>query len=154
MIEKRWSELNFVTLTNRDFFPSPTAWEDQVLYFLMLDRFSDGKEQGYCDNEGNIVASGITPMFKNEDRGNATKTAGGEKSLVRSRREIRRRHAERAGEQNGLFETPRRDRDLGQPDFQASRFSGFRSRLRHSELSRCGPAFPHAPVSTNMNKIL
>lgn len=67
MIEKRWSELNFATLTNRDFFPSPAAWEDQVLYFLMLDRFSDGKERGYRDNEGNIVASGTTPMFKNED---------------------------------------------------------------------------------------
>ncbi len=41
----------------------------------MLDRFSDGKEQGCRDNEGNIVASGVTPMFKDENRGNATKTA-------------------------------------------------------------------------------
>lgn len=75
MIEKSLSELNFATLTNHEFFPSPAAWEDQVLYFLMLDRFSDGKEQGYRDNEGNIVAGGTTPMFKNGDRGNATRTA-------------------------------------------------------------------------------
>jgi len=75
MIEQRLSELNFATLTDREFFPSPAAWEDQVLYFLMLDRFSDGKEKGYRDNAGNIVAGGITPMFKNEDRGNATRTA-------------------------------------------------------------------------------
>jgi len=75
MIEQRLSELDFATLTNREFFPSPAAWEDQVLYFLMLDRFSDGKEQGYRDNEGNLVAGGATPMFKNEDRGNATRTA-------------------------------------------------------------------------------
>ena len=75
MIEQRLSELNFATLTNRKFLPSPAAWEDQVLYFMMLDRFSDGKEQGYRDNEGNVVASGVTPRFKNEDRGNATRTA-------------------------------------------------------------------------------
>ncbi|MGH7495163.1 MAG: alpha-amylase family glycosyl hydrolase [bacterium] len=75
MIEQRLSTLDFAILTDREFFPSPAAWEDQVLYFLMLDRFSDGKEQGYRDNEGNIVASGMTPLFKNEDRGNATRTA-------------------------------------------------------------------------------
>ena len=29
----------------RTYFPSPDDWEDQVIYFLMADRFSDGKEQ-------------------------------------------------------------------------------------------------------------
>jgi glycosidase len=28
----------------RTYFPSPEAWEDQILYFLLIDRFSDGKE--------------------------------------------------------------------------------------------------------------
>ncbi len=42
---------------------SPAAWEDQVLYFLMLDRFSDGREQGYRDVAGNVVAGGTTPSF-------------------------------------------------------------------------------------------
>ena len=38
MTEKRLTELAFETLCNRDFFPSPAAWEDQVLYFLMFPR--------------------------------------------------------------------------------------------------------------------
>ena len=51
-IEKSLLELDFASLTRRTFTPSPAAWEDQVLYFLLLDRFSDGKEKnGYRDNE-------------------------------------------------------------------------------------------------------
>lgn len=71
MIEKKLSEINFTELTNREFFPSPAAWEDEVLYFMMLDRFSDGKEQGYIDNNGNTVTNGSTPMYTNDDAGNA-----------------------------------------------------------------------------------
>ncbi|HEY9663698.1 MAG TPA: hypothetical protein V6C65_35060 [Allocoleopsis sp.] len=37
------------------YFPSPIAWEDQVFYFMMLDHFSDGNENGYRDNQGNVV---------------------------------------------------------------------------------------------------
>lgn len=48
----------------RQYTPSPAAWEDQVLYFLMLDRFSDGRETGYRDTAGNPVATGSTPVFK------------------------------------------------------------------------------------------
>jgi len=45
---------------------SPTAWEDQVFYFLLVDRFSDGKEIGYRDNNG-VSVSGIgTPLFSAE----------------------------------------------------------------------------------------
>jgi hypothetical protein len=39
-IEKSLQELDFASLTRRTFTPSPAAWEDQVLYFLLLDRFS------------------------------------------------------------------------------------------------------------------
>jgi hypothetical protein len=46
MIEKSALDLDFAALTRRTFTPSPAAWEDQVLYFLLLDRFSDGQEQG------------------------------------------------------------------------------------------------------------
>jgi glycosidase len=53
------------------YFPSPSAWEDQVFYFLMLDRFSDDKEQAYRDIQGNLVTSGTTPLFKPGDRNNA-----------------------------------------------------------------------------------
>jgi len=52
MVEKSLSELNLLALSNKKFYPSPAAWEDQVLYFMLLDRFSDGKEQGYLDNSG------------------------------------------------------------------------------------------------------
>lgn len=71
MVEKRLTELNFEELCNRDFFSSPAAWEDQVLYFLMLDRFSDGKEKGYIDNNGKKVTSGSTSLYRNKDSGNA-----------------------------------------------------------------------------------
>lgn len=75
MIEKALAELDWQSLgANRKYFPSPSAWEDQVLYFLMLDRFSDGQENGYKDNEGNIVKSGKTPPFTPTDAGNAIKT--------------------------------------------------------------------------------
>ncbi len=75
MVEKRLSELDFNQLTQRKFFPSPAAWEDEVLFFLMLDRFSDGKEKGgYKDNNGKKVTTGSTPLYKSEDAGNATST--------------------------------------------------------------------------------
>ena len=40
-IEKSLLKLDFASLTRRTFTPSPAAWEDQVLYFLLLDRLSD-----------------------------------------------------------------------------------------------------------------
>jgi hypothetical protein len=39
-IEKSLLELDFASLTRRTFTPSQPAWEDQVLYFLLLDRSS------------------------------------------------------------------------------------------------------------------
>ncbi|HLL47442.1 MAG TPA: alpha-amylase family glycosyl hydrolase, partial [Longimicrobiaceae bacterium] len=74
MAEKTLAEIDFAALTARRFTPSPAAWEDQALYFLMLDRFSDGNEQGYLDNEGSPVATGTTPMFQLADAGNAVAT--------------------------------------------------------------------------------
>jgi glycosidase len=58
----------------RVFHPSPAAWEDQVLYFFLVDRFSDGNEDGYLDAQGN-PAAGTTPRFDlGRDHGNATAT--------------------------------------------------------------------------------
>lgn len=74
MAEKQLADLDLDALGNRELFPSPVAWEDQVLYFLMLDRFSNGNEQGYRDNQGNLVADGTTPMFRAGDEGNAVRT--------------------------------------------------------------------------------
>jgi glycosidase len=69
-IEKSLLELDFAALTRRKFTPSPAAWEDQVLYFLLLDRFSDGKEKdGYLDNEGQPLRNGSTPLYQPEELG-------------------------------------------------------------------------------------
>ena len=64
-------EIKFPELIRDEYFPSPQAWEDQVLYFLLLDRFSDGKEKGFKDNTGNTVTTGTTPAFSPSDFGNA-----------------------------------------------------------------------------------
>jgi glycosidase len=53
------------------YFPSPAHWEDEVLYFMLVDRFSDGGERGYLDANGNPVLAGSTPMFTDADNGNA-----------------------------------------------------------------------------------
>ena len=75
-MEQRIADIDFNALTaGRTFFPSPAAWEDEVLYFLMLDRFSDGRETGYRDNSGALVTTGTTPPFQPADRGSATSTA-------------------------------------------------------------------------------
>jgi glycosidase len=69
-IEKSLLELDFARLTRRKFTPSPAAWEDQVLYFLLLDRFSDGKEKdGYRDNEGRPARNGQTPLYRPDNPG-------------------------------------------------------------------------------------
>jgi len=63
-IEKSLLEIDFTALTAWKHTPSPAAWEDQVLYFLLVDRFSDGNERsGYRDNNGNPVPSGNTPLY-------------------------------------------------------------------------------------------
>src|SRR5262245_63239216 len=74
MSEKRLLEIDLAGLSDRQFFPSPAAWEDQVLYFLMLDRFSDGNEQGYRGNNRRRVRRGTTPQFQPTDAENAFQT--------------------------------------------------------------------------------
>ena len=74
MSEKSLLEVDLARLCDRQFFPSPVAWEDQVLYFLMLDRFSDGNEQGYRGNNGRRTRRGTTPQFRPTDADNALQT--------------------------------------------------------------------------------
>jgi glycosidase len=71
IMEKRLSEIDFQALCGRSFFPSPDAWEDQVFYFLLLDRFSDGKEKDCRDNDGSMASTGSTALFQPADNGNA-----------------------------------------------------------------------------------
>lgn len=76
MVEQRLADLNLRDLaaSRASFFPSPPAWEDQVLYFLLLDRFSDGNENRYYDNDGNLVTTGRTPLYQPTDGNNAIRT--------------------------------------------------------------------------------
>src|SRR6201988_1877318 len=69
-VEKSLLDLDFAALTRRKFTPSPAAWEDQVLYFLLVDRFSDGQENGgYQDSNNCSVDTGTTPRYRPEASG-------------------------------------------------------------------------------------
>jgi glycosidase len=74
MVEKSLQEVNLKQLTNRSFTPSPAAWEDQVLYFLMVDRFSNGRERDYLDNDHQVVHNGEIPLFQPTDAENAVQS--------------------------------------------------------------------------------
>ena len=71
MVEKSLQELDLSKYIQKSYHPSPAAWEDQVLYFMLLDRFSDGRERDYRDNAGQPVLNGATPLFQPGDEGNA-----------------------------------------------------------------------------------
>jgi len=75
MAEQSVADIDLRALTSRSYFPSPVAWEDEVLYFLMLDRFSDGRETDYLGNDGSRIQSGTTPPFQPGDAGNAPRGA-------------------------------------------------------------------------------
>mgnify|MGYP000922305249 CR=1 FL=1 len=63
-LERSLEDIDWAALRRSEYTASPAAWEDQVLYFLMLDRYSDGREQGYRDLDGNLVGTGTTPPFR------------------------------------------------------------------------------------------
>lgn len=72
---KSLAEIDFTSLlAGRRFLPSPSAWEDEVLYFLLVDRFSDGQEREYVDLNGAVVNAGTTPLFRPGDALNAVGT--------------------------------------------------------------------------------
>src|SRR5438270_6144869 len=74
MALQRISDLAFKQLIsehNGPYFPSPPHWEDEVLYFMLVDRFSDGQEKGFLDANGTRVTSGSTALFTAADSGNA-----------------------------------------------------------------------------------
>jgi glycosidase len=70
---QRLSDIDLLALAPASPFPSPAAWEDEVLYFALVDRFSDGKEDGYRDSAGTAVP-GTTPRFAPANRLNAVGT--------------------------------------------------------------------------------
>ena len=68
------ADLDFSAVTSSNKTASPSAWEDEVIYFLLVDRFSDAREDGYRDLAGNPVP-GTTPLFTPADFGNAITTS-------------------------------------------------------------------------------
>ena len=78
---ERVKDIDFAALRSGSFHPSPRAWEDEVLYFLLLDRFSDNGEQGYKGNDGSPVTGGATPPYDPAvDNGNAVADPAGASS--------------------------------------------------------------------------
>src|SRR5438105_927414 len=76
MAEKSLREIDVRALAaSRRYFPSPEHWEDETIYFLMVDRFSDGRENLYRDRDANLVTNGETAPFTAADNGNAVRTA-------------------------------------------------------------------------------
>jgi hypothetical protein len=56
---KSIAEIDFAELAKRKYTPLPGCWSDQVLYFLMLDRFSYGNERGgHKDAQAQPVITG------------------------------------------------------------------------------------------------
>lgn len=77
MATKSLADLEWKALLAQSFHPSPLAWEDRVLYFLLPDRFSDGNERDYLDVDGNQGTTGATPKFdRSKDYENAIQTPG------------------------------------------------------------------------------
>src|SRR5215813_10935969 len=66
---KSLAGIDFASLVKRQYTPSPDCWADQILYFLMLDRFSDGNEKGYRDAQDQPVTTGTTPLATSGDIG-------------------------------------------------------------------------------------
>ncbi|KAF2183697.1 glycoside hydrolase family 13 protein [Zopfia rhizophila CBS 207.26] len=55
----------------QSYHPSPSAWEDQLLYFLLPDRFSNGEEDGALDGVGKPFPGQIRLFNPKTDNGNA-----------------------------------------------------------------------------------
>lgn len=66
-MNKSLHDIDWNSLKNQTFKPSPLAWEDQVLYFLLVDRFSNDQESGNS-------LSGDIPLYQELDSGNAVET--------------------------------------------------------------------------------
>ena len=69
-LEKSVADINYTSLASArsgKYHASPITWEDEVLYFLMLDRFSNGKENNFHDNQNKKVTTGQIPLFSFTD---------------------------------------------------------------------------------------
>ncbi|NKX53343.1 alpha-amylase family glycosyl hydrolase [Arthrobacter mobilis] len=67
MADRSLAGLDWDAALRGPFHPSPSSWADQTLYFLLVDRFSDGQEDGCLDLDGARVP-GTTPALASGDR--------------------------------------------------------------------------------------
>jgi len=81
MQPKSIQELNLRQLTQRGFTPSPAAWEDQVLYFLMVDRFHDDQPRASPSD----FAGHVTPPLPTVHRRIADERPRGVRSPTNTR---------------------------------------------------------------------
>jgi glycosidase len=66
--QARPSSVRAVDLPRREkFFPSPADWRDEVIYFLLPDRFSDGREAGRPMLDRRDLAGARPPGFRFDD---------------------------------------------------------------------------------------
>lgn len=76
-IPKAIADIDFhkLVVENGPYFPSPANWEDEVLYFMMVDRFSNGREFGnFRNDEGEeVIQTDVrdVPPLQSNDRHSA-----------------------------------------------------------------------------------
>ena len=111
--------------------PSPSAWEDEVLYFLLVDRFSDGREDGVRDLAGDPWP-GSTPRSAAGRRAATRCGTDADAAAWRDGRDaVGRRHARRCAQQARLPRPARRHRAVDQPGAQAGAPAPGRRRNYH-----------------------
>lgn len=65
-------DINWQELRNKSFWPSPEAWQDQVMYFLLIDRFSNAQESP----ENQFRPDQIDSAIQNEEEAAHWRDAG------------------------------------------------------------------------------
>ena len=118
--------------------PSPADWRDEVLYFLLPDRFSDGQRGGAAAADARR-----RPLRGAAARPDSTGASG------RRRARAGRAARSRASADARLPARPRRHRALGRPGLQAARPPRHLPRLRHPGLPRGRSALRHAAATSS-----
>ena len=74
-----------ISSPNKTYHPSPTAWEDQILYFLLPDRFAQGTENTSLDLTGNPSQGVIPPAMLVQIQSHPQKSPNGETPVPRGK---------------------------------------------------------------------
>ena len=130
----RPASVRAIDLPRRErFFPSPADWRDEVIYFLLPDRFSDGA-RGRAPAARSPPAPPARPR-----RGVPLRRLGAERA-----RALPGRHHHRASSRSSTISDARRHHAVGRTGLQAAGAPRHVSRLRHPGLPRGRSALRHA----------